>query len=53
MPTRRIMALMICTIVLVRPVFGATKLWATRTLAETPEGTPVHAAAEIATVVLG
>jgi hypothetical protein len=52
MPTRRIMALIIVTAVAVRPVFGAAKLWATRTLAETQPGTVKHGAAEIAAVVL-
>ena len=50
-PTRRIMALTIVTVVLIRPVLGATRLWATRTLAETQSGIK-HGAAEIMAVVL-
>jgi hypothetical protein len=51
-PTRRILALVIVTAVLVRPVLGSAKLWATRHLAESEHGTVAHGAAEIMAVVL-
>ena len=52
MPTRRILALVIVTAVLVRPVLGSAKLWATRQLAESDSGSVTHGAAEIMAVVL-
>ncbi len=52
MPTRRIFALTIVTVVAMKPVIGAARLWAIRTLGDTPPGTFKHGAAPVMAVTL-
>jgi hypothetical protein len=52
MPTRRIFELVIVTSVLMRPAFGVAHLWAARIIGTTPEGSPLHAIAEVVTVLV-
>lgn len=52
MPTRRIFELMILTVILTAPAFGAVKLWARKSLVTAPEGSVRHGAGEILVVAL-
>ena len=52
MPTRRTLELVIVTVLLVQPVFGMAKLWAIKTMGTAKEGSALHAAAEIGSVIL-
>jgi hypothetical protein len=52
MPTRRTLELVVITVILVQPVLGMVKLWAIKTMATTRDGSILHAAAEIGSVVL-
>jgi hypothetical protein len=45
------MELTVITAVLLHPVLGMVRLWAAKTLGDTRPGTPLHGAAEIATVL--
>jgi len=51
MPTRRTLELMIVTVLLVQPVFAMIKLWSIKTAATSREGTVIHGAAEIGSVI--
>lgn len=51
MPTRRTLELIVISVLAMRPVFGMVKLWSVRTLATQPEGSVLHGAAEIGTVI--
>jgi hypothetical protein len=52
MPTRRIMAVTILTVVAATPVFALAKVWASRKLAEPTTNSFTQGAAEIASVIL-
>lgn len=52
MPTRRIMELVVLTVIFSKPAFGLAKLWATKTLGETSPGSISHMAAETMAVLL-
>jgi hypothetical protein len=51
MPTRRVLGLVIVTMVAMQPVLGMIKLWATRKLGEATPGTVTHGTAEVLAVV--
>ncbi len=51
MPTRRTLELIVITVLASKPVFGMIKLWSIRTLATSPEGSVLHGAAEIGSVI--
>jgi hypothetical protein len=52
LPTRRTLELIVIVTILIQPVLGMAKLWSIRTLAQAPEGTVLHGAAEIGSVIL-
>ena len=52
MPTRRILEVAVVTVVLMRPVFGLVRLWSSKTLLQTQNGTFQHGLAEVMAVAL-
>lgn len=51
MYTRRIFEGVVVTVMLARPVFGAARLWAVKTMAATQPGTVMHGAAEVVAIL--
>lgn len=51
MPTRRTLELMVVTVVLMAPVLAMAKLWSVKTMATAKEGSVLHGAAEIGSVI--
>lgn len=52
MPTRRIMEVAVTVSILMRPVFGLARIWASKTLGGTPEGGLAHGVAEVVAVIV-
>lgn len=52
MPTRRILEVAVIAAVLMRPIFGVTRLWAAKTMGVTDSGSVSHGVAEIVAVVV-
>lgn len=53
MPTRRILELTVVSILLMKPVEGLVRLWATKALRETRPGSLSHGTAELSAVIVG
>lgn len=51
MPTRRMLELTVVTVLLMAPVLAMAKLWSVKTLGTAKEGTVMHGAAEIGSVI--
>lgn len=51
MPTRRTLELIVISVIALKPVFGMVKLWSIRTLATAPQGSVLHGAAELGSVI--
>jgi hypothetical protein len=51
MPTRRTLELIVVAGLALRPVFALGKVWSHKTIATAPEGSFIHHAAAIGTVI--
>lgn len=51
MPTRRTFELVVITIVLMQPVLAMAKLWSVKTMGTAKEGTVLHGAGQIGSVI--
>jgi len=53
LPTRRILALTVLTVVAMHPVMGLARLWTRKALGQYPPGSFLHGVAEAATIPTG
>lgn len=52
MPTRRILEVAVITVILMRPIFGLSRMWASKTMYVTQPGSLSHGVAEVVAVVM-